>query len=410
MTESWTNWSGDVKCQPGQLLSPSRDEEVLAVVKAARRDSSTVRIYGTGHSSMPLVTTDGGYLLDLNRLQGVVKTDADALEATVMAGTKIWQLGDPLLEDGLAMINMGDIDRQSIAGAMGTATHGTGPTLKNVSNAMRGARIVTGRGEIVEIHEETHPDEIRALRVSIGALGVVTQVRMKVTKAFRLRERIWRQPIEECLGALDSHIANNRSFEFFWFPRDDFAEMKTLNVVEPGAEDAGRVPFAASVTRGGEGPHEVKEGEREGWSAHIIPSIRDNRFHEMEYAIPAEAGPECFRRIRERMKERHTDVAWPIEYRTVHPDDAYLSPHYGRPTVTLSIHQDARKPFREFFDDIEPIFWDYDGRSHWGKVNNLKRERLRELYPEWDTFAAIRERFDPDGVMLNPYLRELFAP
>jgi FAD/FMN-containing dehydrogenase len=392
MPESWRNWSGDLRCSPAIIETPADEASVLRLVRSARQQHRTVRVVGSGHSSMPIATTDDGVLVSLGRLQGLVSIDSDGATATIWAGSKIWSLGDPLLERGYSMVTMGDIDRQALAGALGTATHGTGRDLGNISSSLVAARIVTGTGEVVDVSAASDPDAFRAVRVSLGALGILTRATIRVLPAYRLHERVERVPIAECIGSLDERIATNRHFEFFWYPKVDLAEMKTLNITD--AE-----PASASGI----------EGERIGWSPHIIPSVRENRFHEMEYAIPAEHGPECFDRVRERMLSRHPDVVWPIEYRTVSADDAYLSPHYGRATVTISVHEDARKPYRDFFGDIEPIFWDYDGRPHWGKINTLDRERLRERYPCWDDFVAVRKRFDPDGVFLNPYLRELFA-
>jgi FAD/FMN-containing dehydrogenase len=133
------------------------------------------------------------------------------------------------------------------------------------------------------------------------------------------------------------------------------------------------------------------------------------KFFEMEYAVPAEHGPACFRELRARMQERHSDVLWPVEYRTVAADDAFLSNAHDRPTVTLSVHQDGTLPYREFFEDVEPIFWSYEGRPHWGKIHTLGAAQLCDLYPGWERFLAIRERLDPTGCFLNSHLREIFG-
>jgi len=387
----FTNWSGSVACRPARIAEP-RDEAAVAelVVEAGRRGTS-VRVVGSGHSGTPLVATEG-LLLRLDALAGVESHDPQAATAVVRAGTKLCDLGDPLLERGLAMHNLGDIDKQALAGAVGTGTHGTGPTLGNLSSAVAGARLVTADGEIRTLEADSDPDLLRALRVSVGALGVFTALRLRLLPAYRLHERIRRASVEDCLERLDEEIAAHRHFEFFWLPAKDVAEVKTLDLTEAPPSDLPDRPY-----------------ERIGWSAHVLPSERDVKFFEMEYALPRERGPACFRELRARMQERHPEVQWPVEYRTVARDDAWLSPAAGRETVTLSVHQDGRLPYRELFEDVEPIFWAYGGRPHWGKIHTLGARALRDLYPEWDRFLAVREELDPAGRFLNPHLRELFG-
>lgn len=396
MGSTWSNWSGAVVCTPDAIVFPRDEAEVAGVVRDADDAGNVVRIVGTGHSSTGIVGTDD-VLMSLDRLSGLAGHDRETHRARLYAGTKIRAAGALLLEAGLGMENMGDIDVQAIAGAVGTGTHGTGCTLGNIPSRVTGIRLVDGRGDLVDC-DGSDPDLLRAARVAIGALGIFTEVEIQCLPAFRLHEKTWVEPFEETMERLDERIEANRSYEFFWMPVNDRAYNKTLNVTDRDT--------AAGNPRSSIG----SEGERVGWSPHIIPSVRENKFHEMEYAIPAEAGPEAFRRIRERFLEKHADsVQWPVEYRTVAADDAMLSPHGGRASVTVSLHQAAHLPYREFFDDIQTIFWEYDGRPHWGKYNTMTRDQLKAVYPEWDAFAAIREGLDPGGRFLSPYLRSLFA-
>jgi FAD/FMN-containing dehydrogenase len=293
------------------------------------------------------------------------------------------------------------VDVQAIAGAVGTGTHGTGPSMGNISSNVTGARIVRGDGEIVEITEAS-AGELLAARVALGSLGIFTQVELQLVPAYRLEERTWRARPGECMADLDRTIAATRHFEFFWFPQSDVCEMKSLHPTDD--------PNDILEVREGGGDVSVPLDRRCGWSHQIIPSVRNFKFHEMEYAVPSGAGPACFAQVRERIRSRWPDVAWPVEYRTLRADPAYLSPAHGRETVTISIHQDARLPYREFFEDIEPIFTAHAGRPHWGKVNTRTAEQLADLYPRWDDFRQVRDHFDPAGTFLNDYLRGLFAP
>ena len=390
-TEGWENWSGSVSCRPGRFEAPGSESEIAAAISSAALAGETVRVAGTGHSFTPLVATDG-LLLSLANWSGIESHDLAARQASVRTGTTLCDLGEPLLELGLAMANLGDIDVQALGGALGTGTHGTGPELGNLCSRVVSLRFVTASGEIRECSEERDPELLRALRVSFGALGVLTVARLQLVPAYRLHERIWRTDREECLEQLEGRIAATRHFEFFWYPRHDFVEMKSLALTDAQPD-----------------PLPDVEGERIDWSSRILPSVREMKFNEMEYSIPAEAGPECFRRVAARIRERHDKVVWPVEYRTLAEDDAYLSPAQGRPTVTISLHQDVRYPFREFFADVEPIFWDYGGRPHWGKVHTCDSERLRAAYPLWEHFKEWRRKLDPQKLFSNAHLETLLG-
>jgi FAD/FMN-containing dehydrogenase len=368
---------------------PRSEDEVAEVVREAAGNDQIVRVVGTRHSSVPIVGTDR-VLISLDRFSGLASHVKEEQRVTLHAGTRVRAVSDILLGLGLGMRNLGDVDVQSIAGVVGTGTHGIGLTLGNISSGVRSLRIVDGRGGVVDV-DGSNPELPRAARVALGSIGIIVAVELDLIDAYRLKEHVWYAPVEECMDALDDNISGNRHSEFFWGPGQDACMMKTLNVVE---EDG---PSGTPL-----------EGDRVGWSPHIITSVRESKFHEMEYQLPAEDGPECFGRVRDRMRSHHPDIAWPVEYRTLAGDDAMLSPAHGRATVTISVHQDARLPHEPFFDDIEQIFHDYDGRPHWGKYNTLGRDRLRELYPDWDAFSKLRDEVDPEGIFLNDCPSSLF--
>jgi FAD/FMN-containing dehydrogenase len=386
---TFRNWSGSVAAEPEAILAPEDEAALVALVRRAGEESRGLRLCGSGHSQSPLVATDG-WVVGLDALQGLVRVDAARRQATLRAGTKLHAAGALLHAHGLAMQNLGDVDVQALAGAVATGTHGTGPELGNVSSRVAGARLVLASGDVETWDEEDDAERLRAARVSVGLLGVMTELRLRCVPAFRLHERVVRMPVEECLAGLPERIAATRHFEFFWYPGRDFAEVKTLHPTERTALD----PPA--------------KYERIGWSHEILPSVRELRFFEMEYALPAEAGEACFRALRERVRARHPDLEWPVEYRTVAADDAWLSPAHGRATVTLSVHQDGRLPFRELFADLEPILREHGGRPHWGKWHTMKGADLRPLYPRFDDFAALRREVDPHGRFLNDHLRAIF--
>lgn len=399
---TWQNWSQGVTARPQRILAPPSESELLEIIEKARRNDWVVRVAGTGHSFVPLCASDG-VIISLDNLQGVISIDSEEQEATVWAGTKIHQLGEPLLAAGLAMENMGDIDQQSIAGAISTGTHGTGRNIGSISTQVVGVRLITAVHEILDINAATNPSLLKAAQVSLGALGIISQVTLRLLPAYRLHEKTWAEPFEECMAKLDEYIVTTRHFEYFWSPREDACACKALQPTE-----AIELPATVKPAAPGQLQRYLNE-ERIDYSHRIFPSERNIRFNEMEFAVPEEHGPDCVRAIRQLMQTKHPDVLWPIEYRTLGADDIWLSPAHGRDTVTISIHQAADLPYEAFFRDAEAIFRAYNGRPHWGKIHYHSAAELRQLYPLWDEFLRVRKELDGNGRFLNLYLRNLFA-
>jgi FAD/FMN-containing dehydrogenase len=383
---------------------PASEAAVVELVRRAAAAGLTVRVTGTGHSFLPLCAT-AGVLISLDNLAGIESVDVAKREATILAGSKIHALGEPLYEHGLALENQGDIDRQSLAGAISTGTHGTGRSLGSLSTQVIGLRIVTADGTIRSISLEDDPDTLSAAAVSLGALGVTTAIRLRLAVAYHLHERTWQEPIDVCLARLDERIAATRHFEFFWYPTTDLAHAKALDPTDR-APDALSQPSDNQVEASGE--LSTLPGERIDTSYRIFPSDRDNKFNEMEYSLPAGQGPNCFRAICRLMRTEHTEVTWPVEYRTLAADGLDLSTAFGRETVTISIHQAATLPHQAFFADAEAIFRQHGGRPHWAKIHSLRAKDLTPLYPKWDHFHAIRRNLDPSGVFMNDHLKQLF--
>lgn len=389
---SWSNWSGRQRAKPQRLHFARSEEDVAAAVREAANAGLGVRAAGAGHSHAPLVP-GAGVILDVSGLAGVVATDPGRQRVRAWAGTPIHALGRPLHDAGLALINQGDIDRQTIAGACATGTHGTGLTLKNLSSAVAGLRLVTAAGEVVECNREHRVDLWQAARLNLGALGIVTQVVLDVRDAYRLRERSFSEPLESLLPRLGELERASRHFEFFWYPRDDTARAKAIDETDAPAS----YPLA-------------REGERCAWSYEVLPNHRPHLHTEMEYGLPAETGADCLREVRALIRSRFPELRWPVEYRTLAADDVWLSPAYQRPTVTISVHQDIREDERPYFAGCEKIFLKHGGRPHWGKVHYLDAEALAAAHPAWSDWWKIRDRMDPAGVFLNDYLKELRPP
>jgi FAD-linked oxidoreductase len=429
MPATWRNWSGSVACAPAGVDQPRDEEAIVALVRACRARGHSMRVVGAGHSFTPLVATEGR-LVSLAGWQGVESVDALAGLATVRGGTWLHQLGAELHQHGLAQENLGDIDRQSIAGAISTGTHGTGIALGGIATQVAGLRLVTASGEIVECSEERDAATFRAARVALGALGVISAVTLRVVPAYRLHYTWQREALNTVLAGLAGERERNRNFEFYWFPHTDAALVKRTNLtdapagsrrlmrelndlaLENGAfwllsELCRRRPsLSPAVARLSAAA--VSSGSVVDDSHRVYATRRLVRFQEMEYSIPADALPGALDELRRMVARERIDVHFPVECRFVRGDDIPLSTAYGRDSAYIAVHMYRGMPYQRYFGLAEAIFRRYAGRPHWGKLHTLAAAELRPLYPEWERFQETRRALDPQGMFLNRYLRMLF--
>lgn len=391
--EEWTNWSGSLKFAPAELHNPADENALVNIMEKAHEGLRKVRVSGAGHSSSSLVETDQ-VLINLANFKGIVRNNEIESTATLRAGMTVHESNQALQKIDLALFNTGDVDVQMLAGAISTGTHGTGRRLQNLSSMLMGVRMVNGNGKVIEFNQQEHPELMKAIRVSLGSLGVFTEITVKVVPLFKLKRLELCANVEDCIHHFDQVADENRNVDFYWYPRSDETKIRILNEPGKGSES---FPFR----------YKCKD-EEEGWVGDILPRTRELKFDEMEYSFPREVAMDCFKTIRERIKKTHRrEVAWRVLFRTIAADDNYLSPHNGRDSVTISLHHNAGLPYGKYFSDIEPIFIDFGGRPHWGKKHSLKARQLQKLYPDWQKFQSVREKLDPYQVFMNSYLREL---
>lgn len=384
----WSNWSGKLTSRIDALHFIRNEEAACELARQCDAGGQNIRVVGAGHSHSPLVLTNS-VLADSSGLSGVISADRETCSAWVWAGTRIYALGRTLHEAGLALHNQGDIDRQAIAGAVATGTHGTGTTLGNLSSRVIGAQIALASGELVNVSDENNPQLFQAAQMHLGSLGIVTRLHLQLRDAYRLRQRNWNQPLASLLVDLDEQMASNRHFEFFWYPETDTAEVKVINETMDPPE------------------YPLSDSNRVGWSYEVLPSHRPHAHTEMEYSLAAEDGIACLIDIQRLLKDRFPEVRWPVEYRSVAADNVWLSTAFDRPTVTISVHQDISADDEPYFRACEEIFLQYNGKPHWGKTNYLDGTQLKSLHPRWDAWWQARDAADPHGTFLNDYMASI---
>ena len=405
----WTNWGGNQTATPAYTVRPTTDEEVVDIVRFALREGLPVRAVGAGHSFTPLVQT-GGVLVDLSALSGITGVDAERRRVRMRGGTAISQIGDSLWQHGLALANQGDIDKQSISGAISTGTHGSGTQLGSFSSSLRWVRLVNGHGEIVEVGED-RLGELLAAQVALGTLGIFLEVELQAVDRYYLQEQITYPTWEETLQTWDDDLANNRHYSFLWCVGEDSAGLYELPT-PPGERMSGR-SYTKRYNEVSMDPQEsgidLTEGSRVDRSYRIYPGGFMIPFHELEYYVPAEHGREAVESVQELLRTKHTDQKYPIEVRWVKQDEGYISPFYRRDTTVVSVSGAPGTDYWPYLRDVDAALADFDARVHWGKIHFMTRDRMERQFPEFDKFLAVRREFDPRGVFLNDHTRALLA-
>ena len=404
-TSTWTNWVGNQSFTPAFTAAPRDEEEVAALVRQAAERGLGVRVAGAGHSFPPVVETSG-VRLDLAALRGVLATDPERRRATALAGTRVHDFYEPLWAAGLALRNQGDIDTQHIAGAVATATHGSGTRYTSLSGVVRGLRLVTATGEQLDIGEDD-PDLLHAAQVSVGMLGVVTRLELAVTDAYRLREQVGLRSWEDVMEHWDELVSGHRHFGFFWLSSEESAGL--YNLQGHGERMADRCYVKVYDEVGPDVPDDDTEGRRVDRCYRIFPMVYDPNFHELEYFVPLERAPEALQAMRRLMLGRLPESVYPLEVRTVGADEAFLSPQYRTATAVLSVSGTPGTDYWGYLRSVDALLAEFGARVHWGKLHFLTPERLHELYPRAGDFIALRRELDPAGVFLNEHLRPLFA-
>jgi len=416
---SWSNWSGSVTAA-ASIARPHSEDELAMLVRSAHR----LRATGAGHSFMPLCESDE-LILSLEDMAGEIGIAADRRTARIPAGWSIRRLTAALWEEGLALANQGDVNPQSLAGAMATGTHGTGADLGSLATFACGFRLVGADGEAHWCDADTNADLYQAQRLSLGLFGIATEIDVAVVPAFHLAERIEKRRWAEVRESYDELTRQHRHVEFWFFPHSDDVILKTLDLCDPcdppptttDIEEAtfrrilgisARLPFLTPLLqrlmmRSG------ISGRRRGPAHSIFPSDRNIRFEEMEYEMPRGAGLETLDEVVGWIRRRRLPVTFPFEYRVVAGDDIWMSPMNAGPVAAISMHQYAKMPWRALFADAETIFRAHGGRPHWAKRHRLSRADVDALYPLVGRYRAVRAAADPQGKFLNPHLEALFA-
>lgn len=427
----WTNWSNQYAAYPGHVYVPKTIEEVCEIVKQHALTKRTIRVTGAAHSFSPIALPEQS-AMSLHNLRGLIKVDKENQTATFYAGTYLYEVG-PLLEQfGFALSNMGDIQEQTLAGVLSTGTHGTGVTLGSFSSMVTKWGFVNGEGEYVE-HERGDDDLSEALAVSVGLLGILVTVTIKVIPIYGLSYKSERKNFYEEINNFSKTIRENRHAEWFYFPGSETIQVKKMNMVEPKiqpvfekAVDELKVQIvennlfsiasklvklkptlALSVSK--LSSKLIGEDSRVGLSFEIFPTQRKVKFVETEYAIPLENFEACMEEVHHTFVNRNFNVHFPIECRTTAGEQGFLSPTQGKESAFIAFHMYKGMDEGAYFEWVHDLLERYGGRPHWGKVNRYNASNIEHFYPEAQKFNEIRKILDPHNIFLTKYFKNIFC-
>lgn len=426
MPREWVNWGQTATCTPARVEVPESVERIQELVSAARSEGTQVKVVGTGHSFTDIACTTG-IQVRLDRLTGLVDSDAQACTATVRAGTTVLACADLLDSCGLGFRNLGDIGYQTVAGAISTGTHGTSATRPSISGQVAALTLVTGTGEVLHCSADENPDVFAAARVGLGALGIITEVTLACEPAYNLETYEYGDDWRTVVDSIDELVATNEHFEFFWFPYTEVALVTRHNrthqprssvnqlkkwfstvvignylwegYLRSGRRNPARIPEINRKVVG-----KVEQSRRIARSDAAFTNERRVRFVEMEYNIPRAEIVPVLERIRALIDREKYAVSFPVEVRFGPAEESWLSPAYDRESAWVAVHMYQGMPYHEYFEAVQEIMNWVDGRPHWGKLHFQTAETLAQRYPRWDDFKAVRDRLDPDRVFANNYL------
>lgn len=431
---TWSNWAGNVSASPARVLEPRSAHEVADVVKRSADRGERVRMVGAGHSFTALCATDGA-LLRLTHLSGILDVSRTRMRVRVAGGTPLHVLNPILDALGMALPNLGDIDRQSVAGAIATGTHGTGVRHQGIAAAVRGMTLVLADGSAVSVDDSHDPELFQAARVGLGAFGVVTEVELQCVPAFRLRALETPGRLDEVIDGYEQLVADHDHVDFHWFPHTDRVLLKRNSRVDdddPGepqpawrarldedllsnkvfealnrvaAVRPGIVPRLNQVSARVLG---AKEYTDTSWK--VFCTSRDVRFRESEYAVPRASLPAVISALRTWIDTHDVTLPFPVEVRSTGADDVWLSTAYERENAYVAVHQYHRMGHRGVFAAFEAIVREHEGRPHWGKLHTLGAEDFTRLYPRFGDALQVRDRVDPDRRFTNDHLTHLLGP
>jgi len=396
----------------------------------AKKNNRKIRMVGSGHSPSDIACTDD-IMISLSNLNRILEVNHQTNEVKVEAGITISKLNEQLLRHGLAISNLGSISDQTIAGAISTGTHGTGISFGILATMITSLEVITADGSLVGCSEKINGELFKAALCSLGCLGIIVTVTLKVEKAFKLHAIQAPSKLQDVLKDLDKLVKENQHFRFWWFPHTqnvitwaaNRTEKRSVPILENWFQDrflgyhllefllylSTFVP--SSVPSLNTAYFQLlfsKLNEKVDQSFKVFNFDCLFKQYVTEWAIPIENTAEALIALEKFIESHDIKAHFPVEVRFVKKDEIPLSPAYGRDTCFIGIimyrpyGQDT--PIEKYWTGYTEIMQKYNGRPHWAKAYELTPDQLEKVYPKMEDFLTIRQQLDPNQMFVNDYI------
>ena len=429
--QKWTNWSESYLSAPSRFYAPQSVDEVCEIVKEHVLLKRTIRVTGAAHSFSPVAMPEQS-ALTLHNLRGLISVNNEATTATFYGGTYLYEVGPLLAAYGLALMNMGDIQQQTLAGAISTGTHGTGVTLGSFASMVTRWGIVTGEGDYIEYERDENPLS-EALHISVGMLGILVTVTIQVVPLYSLAFTSERNDFYTEVQQFQQTIRQHRNVEWFYFPGSEKIQVKKMKQIAPTkqpklqkiidqaknqalenglfyiASEICKLKPSFSMAVSKLSSNLVGGDARTGFSYEIYPSPRSVKFVETEYAIPVESFEACMEEVHAMFLRKEFDVHFPIECRTTAGEMGYLSPTQGKESAFIAFHMYKGMNEVPYFNWVRTLMEKNQGRPHWGKINHYNKDNIEQFYPNASKFNEQRKQLDPYDVFSTSYFKRIFS-
>jgi len=396
-----------------------------------------IRVVGAGHS-MSDITLTSDNMINLDLMDKILSVNQNAKTVTVEAGIRLKHLSQLLVPYNLSLQNVGSVSEQSVAGAISTGTHGTGILYPSLSNTVLGVEIVTGQGEVRSISANTNPELLPAVRLSLGTLGVITSVTLQLVPARDIRREEATVRVDLMRDHFLEKVKNNDHCLFWWIAGSHIARYYVMNPTSrkgPLTEVNFRSDFERNldenfIAKISAIAFRALSNYPALWKPFLqfafkfIGPVGFNdrsdlaltmkflfQYQEIEYSVALKDTIEVFNELRELFNNnKELAVNGPVTVRTVREDDTWLSPQYKRDAALFSLTvMSNNDKFNLVSHEVEKIFTKYGGRPHWAKTFYKSNKELEEIYPKMNEFKKIREKFDPDGIFVNDYVKRVLG-
>lgn len=426
----WSNWAGNIRFTPSSIVQPGSTEEVAQLLRNAATEGKKVRCIGTGHSWSALAETRD-ILVNTDRLNRIISADATTGQVVIEAGAKLKDLNGQLWDEGLAFSNLGSIAEQSLAGAVSTATHGSGINHQILASQIQRFTLVRPDGEVQIIDSEKDRGLFTTAIVSLGALGIITEMTLKAVPRHQLHERSGLMDFDEVCDNVLEWIQKHDHLKMWWFPHTDRMMVYRYDRTQQPVNDtwfrqklmdewlsvtgyrlmlwwASRRPVRRKWMNRQIVAHMLPDVDRIERSYKVFNVPEPPVHRETEWAFDIGLTPTLLREYRDMVNTNGHLINFIQEIRFVKGDEFALSPCFGRDSVYVGAYNADNRGWNELLSDFEQMAVKHNGRPHWGKEFTVGADYLRSTYLEWENFRELRNAFDPRRQIMNGMIESLF--